>query len=852
MEDVLQQFIDALHAAGMPPANTKEIIADNKWRSFTVQGDRKPAGRYRLAINPDGFGYGNYVYHKDGQTHTFNSKTEKKLSPAELKKRKEDIARIQAEREKEQLAEFAQVATQCRQVWDSAKQVDGHPYLKKKGISGAGTRVGGYVDSDGKRQDNVLFVPMYKDGKLTGLQRIWENGFKAFWEGADCSGAYTAFVDAADDKGTIIICEGFATAASVRAALPDWPVIVAFNTGNLMPVAQVMRKKYPEARIIMAADNDQWTFDRKKHPVDSAGNKIDKEKFAGDAPEWETWRAEGRMWNPGIDKAKQVGLKIGAHVIWPDIAPNDAAKNTDFNDMEHLHGLDAVRERILVAAPANRQPDSAGGTDDSPDAAGAPFNLEPPEWLEHAPLDADEMSRLYGVPAEYYHEHEYATADGQLNLEAADNDPEDWHAPWRQDLFCNEDGATKPNSLRNAEIFITQHKRYRGMFCFDEFSQEKVVTRCPPWEDEKKFTPRTLRDEDKTSLAIDLEPRGICVSIANLSKVLDAVVVKNRQNPAKEYFKTLKWDGIPRLNTWLRTYCGCINDDSEYLAAVGRKWLTAAVSRVMRPGCKFDHMLVIEGNQDLGKSMMLRELATIHGRPYFDDTIKAKDLPNPNIVPKLQGCLIIELAEMSGFKKMSSDEAKQIISTQEDRIVRKYANEPTRLPRQFVLAGTINAYAGYLDDPTGNRRYWPVKATKIDMEAISRDKEQLWAEAYYYYTQKEPLWLDDNVIKQKAQAAQANRADIHPWHNDLESLTRTAKTVEMADIWNALKIDDRTRRTKDAQDTISKIMTQLGWEYKRRQHNGQRKYIWVEGEQQDLLDQLADNTTNENEEELTW
>lgn len=852
MEDALQQFIDALHAAGMPPANTKEIIADDKWRSFTVQGDRKAAGRYRLGINPDGFGFGNYVYHKDGETHTFNSKTDKKLSPAERKARKEEIAKLQAQREKEQLAEFAKVAAECRQVWDAAKQDDNHPYLKKKGITGTGTRVGSYIDNEGKRQDNVLFVPMYKDGKLTGLQRIWPNGFKAFWEGADCSGAYTAFVDAADDKNTIIICEGFATAASVRAAFPDWPVIIAFNTGNLMPVAQVMRKKYPAARIILAADNDQWTFDRKKHPVDSAGEKIDKEKYTGDAPEWDAWRAEQRMWNPGIDKAMQVGVKIGAHVIWPDIAPNDAGKNTDFNDMEHLHGLDAVRDRILVAAPANRQQDSTGGADDSPVAAGAPFDLEPPEWLEHAPyLDAEIMSRLYGVPEEYYPDHAPAH-EGELNLAAPDNDPEDWRAAWRQDLFCNEDGATKPNSLRNAEIFITQHKRYKGMFCFDEFAQEKVVTRCPPWEEEKTFTPRALRDEDKTSLAIDLEPRGICVSIANLSKVLDACVVKNRQNPAREYFKKLKWDGVPRLNTWLRTYCGCIHDDSEYLAAVGRKWLTAAVNRVMRPGCKFDHILIFEGSQDLGKSMMLRELATIHGRAYFDDSIKAKDLPNPNIVPKLQGCLIIELAEMSGFKKMSAEEAKQIISTQEDRIVRKYANEPTRLPRQFVFAGTMNPYAGYLDDPTGDRRYWPVMCTKIDMAALKRDKEQLWAEATHYYREKEPLWLDDEIIKTKAKAAQANRHDIHPWLADLEKLTEQNSAVTPADIWDALVITDRTRRTKDAQDTISKIMTQLGWQYKRRMHMGARRYVWVQGEQSDLLDQLPQTGSNEDEEELTW
>lgn len=814
--DFLSQFIDALAAAGCPPEKASDIKADDKWHRYKVAGDREPNARYQLKIEND-FAVGRFIYFKDGVSHSWHSASEKKLSKEERAAREKAIEKARIAREKEQAKEFAQAAAECREIWAAAKEKT-HPYLKKKGVSAEGSRVADLTGADGRVQKNVLLIPIYKDNRLSSLQRIWPNGFKAFWEGGDVAGGYAALAEAGDDKSTIVICEGWATGKSIREAV-GWPVIVAFNAGNLGPVAALMRGKYPDSRIIIASDHDQWTFNVRHRP-----QEIKKpSEIPGDDPRWQEWREKGWLWNPGLEKAQQCAVKIGAHVIFPDIPGDDKDKRTDFNDQHLTDGLEAVKNRILVAAPAKTQPDGPDPYEVSQYGVGPSFEEGPPDYFDNVPAvyEDESFQSLYGV-------------------QAAKN------PDWRTELYCKDDGTPKGNSLNNARLFIENHPDYAGLFCYDEFAHEKVVAHCPPWENDKHFKPRTLRDEDVTNLAMHIEKKGISLSIQNLRKVLDAVIMAETKNPAKEYFLNLKWDGVPRLNTWLREYAGCKNDDPEYLAAVGRKWLTAAVTRVMEPGCKFDHILILEGDQNLGKSMMLRELATIHGRAYFDDTIKARDLPLEKTVPKLQGVLIIELAEMTGFKKMGPDEAKQVISTQHDRIVRKYQNEPTKLPRQFVFAGTLNPLDGYLDDPTGNRRYWPVTCSKIDIKALKRDKEQLWAEATQLWRDGEKLYLEDALYR-KAEEAQQRRAMIHPWQADIEKAVRFQDAIPTEDIWSALLISDRSKRTRAASDDIGKIMTGLGFEYARKRVNGDRQWAWYRKEKAEEPDFIESK-----EEDIPW
>jgi putative DNA primase/helicase len=747
VEQTIRDFIDFLRGQGCGPAAGVKILADDKERRFKVEGESKENAIYQLKIE-DGFGVGRVYNFKTGEGKGWNSKTDQKFTDEERAAFKAKMAAVKAESDKAGRIAQAAAAVNATQIWESAAQAGESEYLTQKGITNP--------ISVRYRADGALLVKIIgTDGAITSLQEIYPNGDKKFLPGGRIEGCYAGLAEYNDDKSVIVICEGWATGMSIRMAT-GYPVVCALNAGNLKSVAKIIRAKYQDAKIVIAADNDAWSFKPGNKP------KLDIEALPLDDERWNEWRTAGLLFNTGIEKAKQAALGIGAHVIWPEFQSQDG-RPTDYSDLHAREGLDAVRNRILMAVSATPRTSVmvADLSEDQPNAtAGGLSSHEPPDWRDEIPLDAYELQELYNLP-----------------------DPED-NKNWREDLVYVKN-VLKATSMNNMQLILKNEPKFKGLICYDEFSDERIVTRAPAWEKPADFKPRTLRDDDVTHLMLALEKFGISPNIVMLRKVLETVLMEERRNPAREYFNRLKWDGVKRLDDWLRVYCGCADDDSRYLSAIGRKWLTASVTRVFHPGCKFDHILVLEGAQNIGKSMLLKELATIHGKEYFDDTIRASDLSSDKVVPKLQGVLIIELAEMTGFKRMDKDAAKQIISTTHDRIVRKYQNEPTSLPRKFVFAASINLKEneGYLDDSTGNRRYWPAKCTHIDIERLKADKEQLWAEATALYRAGEKIWLEPE-------------------------------------------------RTNANKEEIGKIMVNIGFEHAHRMVNGIRQRAWY---RKDLL-----------------
>jgi putative DNA primase/helicase len=194
-------------------------------------------------------------------------------------------------------------------------------------------------------------------------------------------------------------------------------------------------------------------------------------------------------------------------------------------------------------------------------------------------------------------------------------------------------------------------------------------------------------------------------------------------DPVLDYLDGLQWDGQPRLDRWLVTYCGA--PDTPLVRAMGRKWMIAAVRRVRVPGCKFDFMLVFEGPQGQGKSSMLVILAG--GQENYSDAelLGTRKQEQQELT---EGVWIYECAELEGMRWSDVNKVKLLISKQVDSARPAYGRGRVDRPRRCVLAGTTNDDE-YLRDTTGNRRFWPVKVGKIDLEAIKRDRDQLWAEA---------------------------------------------------------------------------------------------------------------------------
>jgi putative DNA primase/helicase len=344
MSDPVSEFIDFMRSCGIGPEDPAEILDDDKPHRYRLAGDkpRVKNGSYALRVEPDGFAFGWCLSFKEGVTHKWHTKASRKLSPEERAAHKARAAEAKRARDEKIRAEAEAAARKAVKLWRRAKPGTTE-YLNRKQIEAHGARVMG----------DLLVVPMWSRGAITGLQFIAADGSKRFLKGSAKDGAYSPLAAKSDDLSRIVICEGFATGGSVRQAT-GWPVIVAFDAGNLEPVARAMRAKYPDAEIIIAGDNDQWTK-----------------------------RQDGSDWNPGVEKAQKAAIAIGgARVIYPQVDPLDPTRRTDWNDIHCTDGLDAVRD-ALTAQPVITPPEPEYDHDYAPDYDPPEPEHETSTLLEH-------------------------------------------------------------------------------------------------------------------------------------------------------------------------------------------------------------------------------------------------------------------------------------------------------------------------------------------------------------------------------------------------------------------------------------------------------------------------------------
>lgn len=249
--DFVQLFIDEMRAKGCGPAHESAIVADDVRRRYQLAGDRthQKAAAYQLKAEGD-FAVGWFRSHREGMTHRFTSSLRRKQSDytdeerAEWKAKRDASMKANAERIRE---ENARAAAKSEAVWAKAATSGESAYLTRKNASLNGARL----------YRGMICVPVKVGGRLTSLQFISPDGAKRFVTGSELVGGYFSIASKDDDFSTIIICEGFSTGDSIRKATGK-PVVVAFNAGNLIAVGKVIRAKYPVAKIIFAADNDQY------------------------------------------------------------------------------------------------------------------------------------------------------------------------------------------------------------------------------------------------------------------------------------------------------------------------------------------------------------------------------------------------------------------------------------------------------------------------------------------------------------------------------------------------------------------------------------------------------------------
>lgn len=397
---------------------------------------------------------------------------------------------------------------------------------------------------------------------------------------------------------------------------------------------------------------------------------------------------------------------------------------------------------------------------------------------------------------------------------------------WRSNFLNGRTPTDK--SVHDAIILLTYHPDLRRRLRYNVFAKQAVITDALPWDMGRNRCPRQLEDHDGTLACSWLEAQGLRKLGTGITKECMVTVAKgDPYNPLTDWLTSLEWDGQERIENWLSYYLGAepIRDEGDekrdisgYLRSAGPKFLISAVARALRPGCKADCMLVLEGPQGRLKSTSMRVL---FGQDWFSDDLP--DFTHQYIGLHLQGKWCFELAELASLNRAESNKIKAVLSRQVDRYKAPYDRFTQEHPRQCVMVGTTNPVDGYFRDPTGSRRFWPVTCGTIDLDALTRDRDQLWAEAVHCFERGDPWWLE-NGETEAAKIEQDQRQESDPWEKVVLEAARRGSFAETSTILSAdlgIKVGDQTRADEMR---VAGILTKFGFVRKRTMVSGSRAW----------------------------
>jgi hypothetical protein len=319
---------------------------------------------------------------------------------------------------------------------------------------------------------------------------------------------------------------------------------------------------------------------------------------------------------------------------------------------------------------------------------------------------------------------------------------------------CDRHGYPRA-SMRNTVLGL---QRLEFTFSHDLFRHRKVVNGAMLDDHEGEIS------DDACAMlrAFIIEKFNFDPKAENVRDAVTQLCLEHTFHPIRQMLDALTWDGIPRVDDWLVRYMGA--EDTPLNRVVGRIMLVAAVRRVREPGVKFDTIVILEGKQGTGKSTALQILAG----PGLHSDNEILTLDTKAQMEAMEGVWIYELSEMSGLNKSEVDRMKAFASRDVDRARMSYGRFSEARGRQTIFIGTTNEHK-YLKDRTGNRRFLPVKTGEIDLEALRRDRDLLWAEAAKLEAEGVSIVLPQELWVAAA-AEQEERLEDDPWQERLTSV----------------------------------------------------------------------------------
>lgn len=351
---------------------------------------------------------------------------------------------------------------------------------------------------------------------------------------------------------------------------------------------------------------------------------------------------------------------------------------------------------------------------------------------------------------------------------------------WMQKLKIHSKSGVPLSTIDNIWIILEHDPRLAGKFALNAFAGRGEVLGKLPWAESPDR--RLWEDNDNAGLYWYLEKYYQITGPGKIDGALSLHSRKHAFNEITSYLQGLTWDGIPRLDSLFIDYLGA--EDNAYIRAVTRKAFTAAVARAMQPGIKFDQMTILSGPQGIGKSTLLDKMS----KGWFTDSIRTFEGKEASEL--LQGTWLVEVAELDAFRKTDVSRIKQFISQRVDRFRAAYGRHVKEMPRCCVFFGTTNS-TEYLQDRTGNRRFWPVdvgihRPIKSVWGDLPKELDQLWAEAVFRWRLGEPLYLAEGLAD-----AAAIQQEEHRETGTKEGLIRDWLERPIPADWNKWPLDRR-------------------------------------------------------------
>ena len=401
----------------------------------------------------------------------------------------------------------------------------------------------------------------------------------------------------------------------------------------------------------------------------------------------------------------------------------------------------------------------------------------------------DDPKKSYNAMAEF------AAADERVKLRifeekrqaaAEDFDEADPDA-WKKQLQYEKKSMELKNNLHNLMLILENDENLKGIV-FNQLADGMEIRGNVPWPHPAKF----WRDADDAQLICYVDAAYGTFSARNYDIAVTKAVDDRSYHPIREFFETLPaWDGVERADTLLIDYLGA--EDTPYVRAVTRKELCAAYCRVYHPGIKFDSMIVLNGDQGIGKSTLIAKL----GGEWYSDSLNLSDMNDKTAAEYW----IMEIGELAGMRKADLDKVKAFISRQDDKYRASFGRRVTPHPRQCVFFGTTNSQNGYLRDITGNRRYWNVKVPgngKYKPWDMDEDTvRQVWAEVMVYAKAGEKLYLPSEL---EAYAKEEQRAAME--RDDREGLVQEYLDMLLPDTWDSMDVYKRRDYVRDVDDPM--------------------------------------------------